>query len=288
MPDGETLAVAVGGILTHPEEGRTKLNIPEMNPSLVYMNANSGQLISRHQLPPRMRKLSLRHLSVNGEGLLCFGLQNEGPKWEYPALVGTHRMGEDLRLLEAPIEIWQGMKNYCGSVAFDATGKILAASSPRGNMISFWEAGSGQHLYATQATDGCGIAPDGEEGSFLITCGTGEILRVGCFPFHDGYSKDRGTGPTSLGQSSAGHDLTLSPESHTDLVNEDLQGSSPCGQNQLRLGSASPKLAASGIEQAVMEGNMQNIHMKNQIVIRDMNHMDISSWALKNRRRFTR
>ena len=178
LPDGETLAVAVGGILTHPEEGRAKLNIPEMSPALVYMNARSGQLISRHQLPRDMHKLSLRHLCVNAAGRVCFGLQNEGPKSEFPPLVGFHDGRGDLKLLEAPLEIWQAMKNYCGSVAFDRAGKILAASSPRGGLVSFWQVESGQHLYAVNALDGCGLAPDREPGKFIVTCGTGDILRV--------------------------------------------------------------------------------------------------------------
>ncbi|RED49635.1 DUF1513 domain-containing protein [Aestuariispira insulae] len=178
LPDGETLVVAVGGILTHPDEGRAKLNIPEMSPALVYMNARSGQLVSRHQLPQDLHKLSLRHLCVNAAGRVCFGLQNEGPKSEFPPLVGFHDGTGDLRLLEAPLEIWQGMKNYCGSVAYDQSGTVAGASSPRGSMISFWNIETGRHLYAVTARDGCGLAADTQAGRFIATCGTGEIMRI--------------------------------------------------------------------------------------------------------------
>ncbi|MDP6887814.1 MAG: DUF1513 domain-containing protein, partial [SAR324 cluster bacterium] len=42
LGDGKTMVVANGGIMTHPESGRHKLNLAEMDSSLVYIEINSG------------------------------------------------------------------------------------------------------------------------------------------------------------------------------------------------------------------------------------------------------
>ena len=45
LPDGRTLAVANGGILTLPESGRDKLNLDSMRPSLNRIELASGRLL---------------------------------------------------------------------------------------------------------------------------------------------------------------------------------------------------------------------------------------------------
>ena len=43
LPDGKTLVVANGGIETHPDFGRRKLNLDTMQPSLVYLDSETGK-----------------------------------------------------------------------------------------------------------------------------------------------------------------------------------------------------------------------------------------------------
>lgn len=43
MPDGKTLCVANGGILTHPDYGKLELNLDTMRPSLAYLDAASAR-----------------------------------------------------------------------------------------------------------------------------------------------------------------------------------------------------------------------------------------------------
>ncbi len=58
--DGTTLIAANGGIETHPDFGRTKMNLDRMEPSLALIDAATGSLIEKHELPPDFRQLSTR------------------------------------------------------------------------------------------------------------------------------------------------------------------------------------------------------------------------------------
>ena len=62
LGDGRTLAICNGGIETHPDFGRAKLNIPTMKPSLVLVDRISGDLVEKHELPASLHQLSIRHL----------------------------------------------------------------------------------------------------------------------------------------------------------------------------------------------------------------------------------
>ena len=42
LPQGDTLVVANGGIETHPDSGRSKLNLPTMRPNLAYITIDGA------------------------------------------------------------------------------------------------------------------------------------------------------------------------------------------------------------------------------------------------------
>lgn len=171
--DQRTLVLANGGIRTHPERGRKKLNIESMQPSLAYINAISGDLEEQHLLDGQYHKASIRHMDQNQSGLIVVGMQYEGEPFDRVPLLVMHQQGEPLRELWAP-EPQQGqMTQYVGSVRFDNSGNYFAASCPRGNMITFWEAKSGDFLRSVRSRDGCGLCAI--ENGFLFTAGTGRI-----------------------------------------------------------------------------------------------------------------
>lgn len=169
---GGSLAVANGGIETHPDTGRVKLNIPDMEPSLAILSARDGSLLHICRLPRALHKLSIRHLAANRSGTIAAAMQYEGPDDDRPPLVFTWAGGAP-RLFEAPGAVQADMRNYCGAVAMDASGSVLAASCPRGNMVTFWDVDSGQLVDHVQMPDGCGIAATSVPNRFLVTSGTG-------------------------------------------------------------------------------------------------------------------
>ncbi|MGB3244869.1 MAG: DUF1513 domain-containing protein [Sulfitobacter sp.] len=176
LPGQDVLVVANGGIITDLDEGRTKLNIDTMQPNLSYLSL-SGDLLDQVIMPPEMRKASIRHLSVNDSGKVAFAMQWEGVPDETPSLIGLHRMGQDVHLLEVAPVLAQKMKGYIGSIAFSGgTGAgMLAASCPKGSVIALFDA-SGSFRAMLDRPDVCGLGS--VSGPFFATDGFGGIATV--------------------------------------------------------------------------------------------------------------
>jgi hypothetical protein len=172
-PDGETLAVANGGIATDPTD-RTKLNIPEMRPSLAYLDPD-GAILETVELEPALSRSSIRHLAVRADGLVGFAMQWEGEAGAAPPLLGLHRRGAAPVLAAAPLADELAMKGYAGSVAFSGDGAEIAITSPRGGRIHRFSAG-GAFLGAVSRADVCGLAP--RAGGFLASDGLGGLTAL--------------------------------------------------------------------------------------------------------------
>ena len=176
LSDGETLAVANGGIATHPDLPRVKLNLPTMAPSLCFVDRRSGALRRELTLDPALHRLSIRHLAVAPDDTVAVAMQYEGPAHDRVPLVALQRGGGPLRLLQGPHSLLRAMKNYCGSICFDPGGGTIAVSAPRGNLVTFWDVGSGLYLSSAKVSDGCGVAPGARSGEFLASSGLGGVV----------------------------------------------------------------------------------------------------------------
>ncbi|MEL7252784.1 MAG: DUF1513 domain-containing protein [Pseudomonadota bacterium] len=169
MPDGETLVVANGGIETHPETGRTKLNIPTMRPNLSYLRLD-GALIDQLEMPSAHRKNSIRHLAVARTGAVAFAMQWQGDLHEDLPLLGMHDPKKDeLQMMDAASV--RHMNGYLGSVAITSDGGRVATTSPRSGRLQVF-----QHCQLQDEivkSDVCGVAP--LEDGFMSTTGTGHV-----------------------------------------------------------------------------------------------------------------
>lgn len=174
LPDGKTLVIANGGIETHPDFGRAKLNLPTMKPSLVFVDRVTGDLLEKHELPAELHQLSIRHMAIDGGNTVWFGCQHEGPMTETPSLVGRASRGKELSLLEMPEKVLTGFRNYIGSVAANTEAGTVAVSSPQGNCFAVIDAASGRIVSDASLVEVCGLAPD--QSGFLATTGAGEIV----------------------------------------------------------------------------------------------------------------
>lgn len=140
---GGQLIVANGGIETHPDFGRRKLNIQTMKSSLVYIDIKTGDLLEKHHLEHGANTLSIRHLARGYRDEVLFACQDEG--W-YPGvspedispLVGRSRIGEGISLFaDRPIN-WSGFKGYIGSIAVSQNREQFAITSPKGNLVAMF------------------------------------------------------------------------------------------------------------------------------------------------------
>ncbi|AZO09913.1 DUF1513 domain-containing protein [Mesorhizobium sp. M3A.F.Ca.ET.080.04.2.1] len=174
LGDGRTLAIANGGIETHPDFGRAELNIATMKPSYTLVDRISGDLIEKHELPAALHQLSIRHMDCDQAGTVWFGCQYRGPASDRPALVGRASRGKGLELLEMPQDVLSGLRNYIGSVAANPCAGTVALTSPEGNSLAVIDAASGRILATKSLVEVCGLAPDG--AGFIASTGAGDIV----------------------------------------------------------------------------------------------------------------
>ncbi|PYG26730.1 DUF1513 domain-containing protein [Pelagimonas varians] len=173
IPGTDTLVVANGGIDTHPDTGRTKLNIATMEPNLAYIEA--GQVIGTASFSAEWHKCSIRHLDVSQNGTVAFGMQwqGDGP---VDMLVGTHRYGEKIDAFAASPQDMRNMQGYIGSIASSADGRFVAVTSPRGGMVQIYDVLSAMLVRTLALEDVCGISVCGDW--FVATAGTGALRSI--------------------------------------------------------------------------------------------------------------
>ena len=176
LGDGRTLVIANGGIRTHPEAPREKLNIPAMAPSLAYVDAASGTLLGMHTLDNRF--LSIRHLAVGKDDLLGIALQHEGPQGNTTPLVGFQRGNKAVKLVDAPESLLRSLNHYTGSICLHPDTGTAAVSCPRGGQVTFWDSVTPRFLTSLPIRDAGGISLSADGESFVVTNGLGEIHTI--------------------------------------------------------------------------------------------------------------
>ena len=174
---GTRLAVANGGIRTHPDTGRAKLNLDTMVSSLAVLDTIDGRLVWSASLGEGLRRLSIRHLDIDRDSRIVIATQHEGSRRDRVPLVAFER---DAGLVPAyaPAEVSHRMRQYAGSVSFDASGRYVALTHPHDGIVSLWTARSAQWFALTEIVDTCGIACGSGTGVFVATGAGGRIVRI--------------------------------------------------------------------------------------------------------------
>ena len=176
MPDTRTFAIANGGIETHPDYGRSELNIDTMDPSLAFVDASDGRLIGQMRLSADLHQVSIRHMVVDYANRVWFGCQFRGPSEERPQLVGYATLDGEIRLIELPHDHLTSLDNYVGAIEVSADRAMIAVSSSTGNTILAIDADTTRLLGSTTMRSGSGLARDSK--GFVATSGWGEMMGV--------------------------------------------------------------------------------------------------------------
>lgn len=173
LPGTDSLVVANGGLDTHPDTGRTKLNIPDMAPNLTYIE--NGVVVEVASLGLNLHKNSIRHLAVSAEGNVAFGMQWQGGG-DLPPVVGLHSRGLAAKTIDVPPTILRQMRGYVGSIAFTGDERSIVVTSPRGGVVQTYDA-AGQGLTSSiNLIDACGVAAY-EQGA-VISSGAGVLEKL--------------------------------------------------------------------------------------------------------------
>lgn len=178
----DILVVANGGIATHPESGRTPLNLPTMRSNLAFVTLG-GRVEDVVELDIALRQNSIRHLAVRPDGLIAAGMQWNGPSALDPALLFLLRRGQEPLLVQAPPDPHAHLRSYVGSVSFSGARDAVAVTSPRGSTVQVFDPDSGALQGRHDLSDVCGIAPS--ETGFFVTAGTGQTGTLGRVPVED-------------------------------------------------------------------------------------------------------
>ena len=103
-------------------------------------------------------------------------MQYQGLKNHLFLLIGFQKGSEEIIFGTATKNIFYNMKNYCSSVDFNSTGQLIAVSSLRRGIITFWSVSVKRFLSFLRIENRCGITHGKTPGIALITNGLGHIL----------------------------------------------------------------------------------------------------------------
>jgi hypothetical protein len=140
--------------------------------SLIHIDSKTGELLDRYQT--KYTQLSLRHLTRSDDDRIFVGAQSYRDT-ETP-LIFSHVSGEDLLPLNADDIIWKSHNRYTASLA--VSGSILSVSSPRGNIVSFWNVETQAYLSMCHRRDIAGISMSSSSDNTQLFATTGDGLFV--------------------------------------------------------------------------------------------------------------
>ncbi|KZN30973.1 hypothetical protein N480_03175 [Pseudoalteromonas luteoviolacea S2607] len=171
LSDPNLLVIANGGIHTHPSLPRTKLNTETMKPNISYLDVNKGTI--NDSVTPPHHQLSMRHLCVDQRDNVYIGCQFQGPEYQINPLIFKHYIKGSLQPFYAENSSWSEFAQYTASLAISDDNKMLAVTSPKGGIVSYWDTNSLKLIETLKLKDCAAIAPSGNE--FIVSTGRGEI-----------------------------------------------------------------------------------------------------------------
>ncbi len=133
---------------------------------LVRLDATSGAILARIEAPPKLHRLSLRHMAALPDGSLAVAAQDRGAAEAGMPLLALWQPDERLHWINLGQS--QGdLRGYCGAIAAQDT--RLCLTSPQGG-VALLHPGSSR----IEAADLCGVAPLGP--GFMLSGGRGDLI----------------------------------------------------------------------------------------------------------------
>lgn len=169
--EGGNFAVANGGIQTHPDFQRAKLNLPTMQTNLSILS-EAGGILETMEFAGEMHQNSIRHIDIDHLGCIFAALQWQGAPERNVPLVARLEQGRKPVFLHHPDT--PRLKHYAGSIAVSADGAEMAVTGPTGDQVLFL-ALDGNPLESETIPVASGVAK--APGGLLITCAGGVALR---------------------------------------------------------------------------------------------------------------
>ena len=149
------LLVANGGIPTHADMGRTRLNLLDMDSSVVALQPSTGELLKKWVLNDP--QLSLRHMANHSSGIVGIAMQAQHDNAEQRNATSVLALLDAQGLHTVPEST--GMKGYAGDIA--ATLEGFAISCGKSNTALRFDV-QGKCLGRFAAESACALAALGD------------------------------------------------------------------------------------------------------------------------------
>lgn len=137
---GDVFAIANGGIQTHPDFVRSKLNLHKMRPNLTLIN-KAGQMVEQVQPPAELARNSIRHIAADSTDRVYIALQWQGSPLAKVPLAASWQQGKPLQFHDHPDMV--RLKQFGGSIAVSGDESEFVITSPRGHHALFFDRGTG-------------------------------------------------------------------------------------------------------------------------------------------------
>jgi hypothetical protein len=176
LEGGKTVVVANGGLKTSPKrmDGYKPYNRDNMKSSLVVLETASGKLLDRFALENKY--LSIRHLSLSPRGTVAMAIQDREDTDTHsggPLLCVRDSDGNVVQLQDD--ELYDRMTYHTLSISLFEEHSLVGATSPNGNLVTFWNIETGQPVKTFTTKEPTGLVLTADKRRFVVTTSEGEI-----------------------------------------------------------------------------------------------------------------
>ncbi len=167
----ETIAVANGGIRSHPSSPREDLDVDKMAPNVAFIHWKTGKVIG--VFTPENLKLSLRHIARLSDQEVIVGAQSHDwltPQQSLVFKIDSSGRGEAL-ISDSMFAV--NRKHYIASVcAVDE--KTVVTTSPKSGHLDWWKDGEWSHSIPCFDVAGVCTLPTGDR--LMFSNGRGDMV----------------------------------------------------------------------------------------------------------------
>ena len=170
------LLVANGGVLTHPDYPKIKLNLYDIASNISIIEPHSGLVIKELRLEEKFKNNSIRHLDIDSNNYIYFACQNylKDNKQQLPLIFSYY--ADTLKTYKIPKKIYSYTKKYSGSIKASYKDDYVYASFPRGNKLLVWNKLTARLTNSIDFNDNCGIGINVKNDAVYVSNGFGDII----------------------------------------------------------------------------------------------------------------
>ena len=150
-----------------------------MSSNVSLLDTQTGYVKASHL--SHHTKASLRHMDISQSGIIAIASQVQRKHVKnlgsIPLTLLIHPNGK-LMPLTAPEQLLKKMNDYVGSVRINNKHQTVAFTSPRGDLVLFWNINSGAFLGHHFFHNVCGLTVSTNEEYFVLSNSAGKIRQV--------------------------------------------------------------------------------------------------------------